>query len=695
MIQAKITILILLLLNAGNLLADGVYRLVRNGSADTHINVRTINGHDYADFRNIGAAIIPGGSYHHSKREFSSEVSRLKCTPGSFFILFEDSREIHIAQMPLPVIELNQRIYIPVSGFFNTMAGLGVFEAQINGRNIFLKKYAAKTSKQREPSDDLASEYNDSDSETRALLKLKERIEAMVREENREVKTDKKKYIKAADKKAENKKQDNPFLQWHELEQKESLKQDREEGSVPDTEEQYRKPSETEVTNEEADSKPMPTKSEIDGLPNQYIIPRGLKRKEIRELRENSQPGGNFFEEEKTEPDQGRIEEGGWIYPGLIAAAGPFGPAAPCKIIKIYADARDNQTEIHLIADKIIEKYQKPEIKDGRLILRFPDVINGISDYGRLEGVYPLGRVELELIRNFILYKIEITGEVDGLSSRRNGPREIIYSIAHDGRKPVIAKDLPEELPEHIEPVAGKKKWDLDVIVIDPGHGGKDPGAISISKRQEKELALDIALKLRNLIISKMPDTKVVMTREDDTFIELYKRGHIANKAKGKLFISIHLNSMPKKPYPSNGFETYILRPGRNDDAVRVANKENSVIKFEKDVSRYKKLTEEELIIATMAQSAFVRLSELFARILQEEVGKTTPLADRGVNQAGFYVLVGASMPNVLFEAGFLSNKNDEIFLLSENGRKQIAEGMFNAVRRYAQEYKSLIGSND
>jgi len=154
-----------------------------------------------------------------------------------------------------------------------------------------------------------------------------------------------------------------------------------------------------------------------------------------------------------------------------------------------------------------------------------------------------------------------------------------------------------------------------------------------------------------------MPGTKVIMTRDDDTFIELYRRGQIANKSNGKLFISIHLNSMPKKPWPSNGFESYILRPGRNDDAVMVANKENSAIKFEKDKSRYKELTEEEMIIATVAQSAFVKLSELFARILQEEVDNKTSMVNRGVNQAGFYVLVGASMPNVLFEGDFYQMK--------------------------------------
>ena len=240
-----------------------------------------------------------------------------------------------------------------------------------------------------------------------------------------------------------------------------------------------------------------------------------------------------------------------------------------------------------------------------------------------------------------------------------------------------------------------KKKWNLDVIVIDPGHGGKDAGAISINGYKEKDLVLKIAHNLKDLINENMPGTKVVMTRDDDTFIELYQRGQIANQNSGKLFISIHLNSMPHKPSPSNGFESYILRPGRTDDAIRVANRENDVVKLEKSQSRYSNLTEEQMIISTMAQNSFIKLSERFASMLQSEVSKTTPLEDRGVNQAGFFVLVGASMPSVLFEGAFLSNPKDEKFISSSTGQQKIAHGMFNAIRKYAKHYKSLVNSQD
>jgi N-acetylmuramoyl-L-alanine amidase len=181
------------------------------------------------------------------------------------------------------------------------------------------------------------------------------------------------------------------------------------------------------------------------------------------------------------------------------------------------------------------------------------------------------------------------------------------------------------------------------------------------------------------------------MTRDDDTFIELYRRGQIANEAGGKLFISIHCNSMPKKPHSANGCETYILRPGRNDDAIRVAERENSSIRFESSQSKYKGMTEDQLIVATMAQSSFVKLSEALAASIQKHVSSSSGLANRGVNQAGFYVLVNSSMPNVLFETAFLSNTKDCAYITSDAGQRTVAAGMLQAIRSYAETYRTLL----
>jgi N-acetylmuramoyl-L-alanine amidase len=229
------------------------------------------------------------------------------------------------------------------------------------------------------------------------------------------------------------------------------------------------------------------------------------------------------------------------------------------------------------------------------------------------------------------------------------------------------------------------------VIVIDAGHGGQDAGAEGVNGVYEKDVTLSIARKLRDRLGEILPTTKVVMTRDRDVFIELFRRTQIANESGGKLFISIHCNSMPTKPHPAHGCETYILRPGRNDDAARVASRENSSIRFERSQSRYDGMTEDQIIIATMAQRSFVRLSESFAAGIQKSVRTATPLHDRGVSQAGFFVLVGASMPNVLVETGFLSNTKDAEYLASAKGQRALAHSIADAVRTYASSYERSL----
>ena len=232
------------------------------------------------------------------------------------------------------------------------------------------------------------------------------------------------------------------------------------------------------------------------------------------------------------------------------------------------------------------------------------------------------------------------------------------------------------------------RKWDFDVIVIDAGHGGKDPGAIGLSKVREKDINLGVALKLGKLIEKKMKDVKVVYTRKTDKFVDLYKRGKIANEKDGKMFISIHCNSTRKKPTDANGIEVYLLRPGRTQEAIAIAERENSVIEYEENPDRYKKLTDENFILVSMAHSAYMKYSEKFADLLNKEFKHNTKLKARGVKQAGFYVLVGASMPSVLIESGFISNKKDVKYLKSKSGQQQLAEAIFDAIKTYKQFYE-------
>ncbi|MCL4278309.1 MAG: N-acetylmuramoyl-L-alanine amidase, partial [Ignavibacteriaceae bacterium] len=236
-------------------------------------------------------------------------------------------------------------------------------------------------------------------------------------------------------------------------------------------------------------------------------------------------------------------------------------------------------------------------------------------------------------------------------------------------------------------------KWNFNVVVIDAGHGGKDPGAIGVDKIQEKDITLSIALKLGEIMKKEMPDVKVVYTRKDDTFIDLYKRGKIANENDGNLFVSIHCNSTKKKPSDANGAEVYLLRPGRTQEAIEIAETENSVIKYEDNPQKYEKLTDENFILVSMAHSSYMKYSEKFAELLHKDFDVNLKIPSRGVKQAGFYVLVGASMPSVLIETGFLSNKEDAKFLKSKAGQNEIAESIFGSIKSYRKYYEEMMNA--
>ena len=235
-------------------------------------------------------------------------------------------------------------------------------------------------------------------------------------------------------------------------------------------------------------------------------------------------------------------------------------------------------------------------------------------------------------------------------------------------KKTIKAVDLRNE----------KEKWEFKTIVIDAGHGGKDPGAVGYRGTKEKDIALDVAKRLEKKL-SKNMNVKIVMTREEDIFLRLSERTKIANESNGNLFISIHTNAAEDRR--ASGFETFLIGPNKNEAAVRVAARENAVLELEGITG--KKLSNEDLIQATIAQSAFASKSEQFASMVQKEIKKRVQSKDRGVKQAGFYVLMGASMPNVLVELGFISNPSEEKKLRSPQYRDQLATAIYRAVEQY------------
>ena len=227
-----------------------------------------------------------------------------------------------------------------------------------------------------------------------------------------------------------------------------------------------------------------------------------------------------------------------------------------------------------------------------------------------------------------------------------------------------------------------KKKWKFDTIIIDPGHGGKDPGAVGYRGTKEKDIVLDVSKRLAKKI-ERNSKTKVILTREEDIFLRLQDRTKFANANEGDLFISIHTNAAEDRR--ASGFETFLIGPNKNEAAVRVAARENAALELEGFSG--KKLTNEDLIKATIAQSAFAAKSEEFASLVQNEIKKRVQRKDRGVKQAGFYVLMGASMRNVLIELGFISNPNEEKKLNSSSYRDMLATSIYYAVLKYQKSF--------
>ena len=258
-------------------------------------------------------------------------------------------------------------------------------------------------------------------------------------------------------------------------------------------------------------------------------------------------------------------------------------------------------------------------------------------------------------------------------------PNEIVITL----RTPLGKVD------EYIEDV--KERWRLDTVVLDAGHGGKDPGSQGKYGTKEKDVVLDITKRVGRLL-EKNAGIKVVYTRDEDVFIGLIDRTKMANDANGKLFVSVHANS--NKNRKIQGFETYLLRPGKSEDAIEVASRENAVIKLEEKTGQYDNLTGENLIMATMAQSMFMKESEDLAAIIQMELDKRLNTPNRGVKQAGFYVLIGASMPNVLVEVGFISNPAEEKKLKQAVHKQRIAESIYEGIKHFKYSREKLLAGD-
>jgi N-acetylmuramoyl-L-alanine amidase len=239
-----------------------------------------------------------------------------------------------------------------------------------------------------------------------------------------------------------------------------------------------------------------------------------------------------------------------------------------------------------------------------------------------------------------------------------------------------------------------EKKYKLQTVVIDPGHGGKDSGARG-SKSMEKDLVLDIGKRLGKYIENNLQEVKVIYTRKTDTFIPLYRRAEIANKNQADLFISLHINANPN--HKARGTETYAMGLHKTESNLEVAKKENAVILYEEDYSQkyegFDPKSAESYILFSLIQNTYLEQSLNFASFVQEKFTSNTHLRNRGVKQAGFLVLWKTTMPSVLVEAGFLSNPKEENYLLTEKGRDKLAKSIYEAFKNYKNkiEQKSVM----
>lgn len=234
------------------------------------------------------------------------------------------------------------------------------------------------------------------------------------------------------------------------------------------------------------------------------------------------------------------------------------------------------------------------------------------------------------------------------------------------------------------------KQYKLKTVVIDAGHGGKDPGCLG-KNSIEAEITLSTALELGRIIQENLPGVKVIYTRTKNEFVELHDRAGIANRNNADLFISIHCNSGPKHVF---GTETYTMGLHTTEDNLEVAKRENSVIlketNYKKNYEGFDPSSPQAHILFSVYQNAFIENSLRFAQKVEKQFSTRVGRTSRGVKQAGLVVLWKSAMPSVLIEIGFLTNPEEEKYLKNKTGQVYIASGIYRALKEYKTELESM-----
>jgi N-acetylmuramoyl-L-alanine amidase len=376
----------------------------------------------------------------------------------------------------------------------------------------------------------------------------------------------------------------------------------------------------------------------------------------------------------------------------VVATSGPSltsGPSVTRVSLAERSDGRGYVVRLHTTGP--VPAYKVEEVQAGRLTLTLFQT--GLSNtVQRADPRGPIRQYALHHADGRAVLTIDLEAGV-----HLEAPRAYPDRDSHDLLLALTYAPPPRAAAQASAPAgasaggadaASLEHWRLDCIVIDPGHGGRDPGAVYHGVR-EKDVTLGIALRLGRLIEQNL-GVRVVYTRRDDRFVELAERGRIANESCGKLFVSIHGNSAANQA--AQGTETYFLGLHRSEDARRVMERENSVVQMESDPSLYSGMDDAALIMRTMAQSTYLRVSEQLASHIESQFASRANRRSRGVKQAGFLVLWRASMPAVLVETGFISNREEARFLASAEGQDLIAQSIYRAIREYKQQYERGLG---
>ena len=291
---------------------------------------------------------------------------------------------------------------------------------------------------------------------------------------------------------------------------------------------------------------------------------------------------------------------------------------------------------------------------------------------------------------------IDLKGKVDFLIKEDKNSNQLFVEFASKydlkpkvrKQKILMASNKKHDTPKIIIKTNRKSKTTLaqelglkiNTIIIDPGHGGRDPGAIGPSGIYEKDVTLDIAKKLAKLL-TEDHQYHVYLTRKADTYVALEERTAFANKMNGDLFISIHVNA--NKSPSKNGIETYFLSLAQDEDARAVAAFENMTAN-----TSFSSLNN---VLADIIKNSKVKESEEFASTIQSTLIQKTHLYNRGVRRAGFVVLIGAQMPSILIETGFISNKKEERLIKNDYYRQMIAEAIYSGVKQYSQKLLAVV----